>query len=546
MVVVLDTVAGRDARPRHPEKAHRPDTPVLRKPDWIRVKAPGSPVYRETTAIVREHGLVTVCEEAGCPNIGECWSKKHATFMIMGDTCTRACAFCNVRTGIPQRARRERAGAGRRRHRQARPQPRRHHLGRSRRPRRRRRGAFRAKPSPPSAAARRATIEILTPDFLRKDGAIATVVAAKPDVFNHNLETVPSKYLTVRPGARYFASLRLLQQVKELDPQMFTKSGIMVGLGEERNEVLQVMDDLRAANVDFLTIGQYLQPTRQAPSGRPLRHAGGVQGLRDDRLRQGLPDGLGEPADALVASRRRGFRAAARRARRQVRARLGGDAALRHRTPGRPFRRRDVRAGRRRRALSRVRAALPGAGRARPRRGRRPRGPRRRHDGRLQDGPRDLHDARRSRPPGARHRRRNISTARSSISTAAGRSRRKARAPASSASPSTTSFARACSPRSWARRSTRRSASSPRPSRRAPTRSMGSGDPDLTALFPAPRPAPSSSPALRAPFRAARPPGRCRRIGARRGPSRRRAAPRRSGRARPAFPPCRRPGPRCR
>jgi lipoic acid synthetase len=242
MVVVLDTLASRDVRPRHPEKAHRPDTPMLRKPDWIRVRAPGSPVYRETSQIVREHGLVTVCEEAGCPNIGECWSKKHATFMIMGDTCTRACVADAVaklglhhvvitsvdRDDLPD------GGAD--------------HFAQT------------------IAAIRRrssATIEILTPDFLRKNGAIPHVVAAKPDVFNHNLETVPSKYLTVRPGARYFASLRLLQQVKELDASMFTKSGIMVGLGEERNEVLQLMDDLRAANVDFLTIGQYLQPTRK-------------------------------------------------------------------------------------------------------------------------------------------------------------------------------------------------------------------------------------------------------------------------------------------
>jgi lipoic acid synthetase len=261
MTVLIDTVS-EAPRPRHPEKAHRPDSPLLRKPDWIRVKAPGSPAYRETTAIVRAHGLVTVCEEAGCPNIGECWSKKHATFMIMGDTCTRACGFCNVRTGIPKPLDRDEperiadataklglehvvvtsvdrddlpdGGAG--------------HFVRT------------------IAAIRRvssATIEILTPDFLRKDGAIAVVVAARPDVFNHNLETVPSKYLTVRPGARYFASVRLLQEVKERDPQMFTKSGIMVGLGEERNEVLQVMDDLRAAKVDFLTIGQYLQPSRK-------------------------------------------------------------------------------------------------------------------------------------------------------------------------------------------------------------------------------------------------------------------------------------------
>jgi lipoic acid synthetase len=260
MTTLIDTISA--PRPRHPEKAHRPDTPVVRKPDWIRVKAPGSPVYRETAAIVREHGLVTVCEEAGCPNIGECWSKKHATFMIMGDTCTRACAFCNVRTGMPGPLdpgepdkvadavaklglnhvvitsvdRDDLADGGA------------EHFARVI-------AAIRHRSS--------ATIEILTPDFLRKDGAIPKVVAARPDVFNHNLETVPSKYLTVRPGARYFASLRLLQQVKELDPSMFTKSGIMVGLGEERNEVLQLMDDLRAANVDFLTIGQYLQPTRK-------------------------------------------------------------------------------------------------------------------------------------------------------------------------------------------------------------------------------------------------------------------------------------------
>ena len=261
MAVVIDTVAS--PAPRHPEKAHRPETPVLRKPDWIRVKAPGSPAYAETRRIVRENGLHTVCEEAGCPNIGECWEKKHATFMIMGDVCTRACAFCNVKTGLPGALDRaepahvaeavaklglahvvvtsvdrddlDDGGAA--------------HFAETIR-------AIRAR----NAAT---TIEVLTPDFLRKDGAIATVVDARPDVFNHNLETVPSKYLTVRPGARYFHSLRLLQQVKERDPSMFTKSGIMVGLGEERNEVLQVMDDLRAAQVDFLTVGQYLQPTRR-------------------------------------------------------------------------------------------------------------------------------------------------------------------------------------------------------------------------------------------------------------------------------------------
>jgi lipoic acid synthetase len=263
MVTVVDLVAGRETRPRHPEKAHRPDTPVLRKPDWIRVKAPGSPVYLETRAVVRDHNLVTVCEEAGCPNIGECWSKRHATFMIMGDTCTRACSFCNVRTGIPQPLDMgEPARVG-----DAVAKLGLHHVVIT---------SVDRDDLPDGGAAHFAavireiraqspgtTIEILTPDFLRKDGALEVVVEAKPDVFNHNLETVPSKYITVRPGARYFHSLRLLQRVKELDPTMFTKSGIMVGLGEERNEVMQLMDDLRSADVDFLTIGQYLQPTRK-------------------------------------------------------------------------------------------------------------------------------------------------------------------------------------------------------------------------------------------------------------------------------------------
>ena len=259
MVVVLDRVN----KPRHPEKAGRAETPVLRKPEWIRVRAPGSPAFAETNKIVRAHGLVTVCEEAGCPNIGECWAKKHATFMIMGDTCTRACAFCNVKTGLPgpldpdEPARVADATAK---------------LGLAHvvitsvdRDDLADGGA--AHFAAVIGAIRRqcpgTTIEILTPDFLRKDGALEVVVAARPDVFNHNLETVPSRYLTVRPGARYFHSIRLLQRVKELDPQMFTKSGIMVGLGEERNEVLQLMDDLRTAEVDFLTIGQYLQPTRK-------------------------------------------------------------------------------------------------------------------------------------------------------------------------------------------------------------------------------------------------------------------------------------------
>jgi lipoic acid synthetase len=262
MAVVIDTI-GSDARPRHPEKAHRPDAPSLKKPEWIRVKAPVSRGFIATQQIVRANGLHTVCEEAGCPNIGECWDKKHATFMIMGDTCTRACAFCNVRTGLPgsldpqepervaeataklglahavvTSVDRDDLDDGGARH-------------------------FAATVRAIRVRCPATTIEVLTPDFLRKDGAVDVVVAARPDVFNHNLETVPSKYLTVRPGARYFASVRLLQRVKEIAPGMFTKSGIMLGLGEERNEIMQVMDDLRAAGVDFLTIGQYLQPTRK-------------------------------------------------------------------------------------------------------------------------------------------------------------------------------------------------------------------------------------------------------------------------------------------
>jgi lipoic acid synthetase len=262
MTVLIDTV-GAASHPRHPEKAHRADQPSLRKPAWIRVKAPVSPGYLETRDSVRANDLHTVCEEASCPNIGECWEKKHVTFMIMGDTCTRACAFCNVKTGLPgaldaaepehvaeataklglthvvitsvDRDDLDDGGAA--------------HFATVIR-------AIRER-------CPRTTIEVLTPDFLRKDGAAETVVAARPDVFNHNLETVPAKYLTVRPGARYFASIRLLQRAKEIDPLLFTKSGIMVGLGEKRSEVLQVMDDLRAADVDFLTIGQYLQPSRK-------------------------------------------------------------------------------------------------------------------------------------------------------------------------------------------------------------------------------------------------------------------------------------------
>jgi len=269
MVVVLDTLNSDprktigEARPRHPEKAHRPDQPLARKPSWIRGKAPGSAGWAETAAIVHANKLTTVCEEAACPNEGECWDKKHATFMIMGDTCTRACAFCNVKTGLPapldpDEARRT-AGAVAMlglEHvvvtsvdRDDLPDGGAAHIA--------------ATIAAIRAASTKTTIEVLTPDFLRKPGALEVVVAAKPDVFNHNLETVPSNYLTVRPGARYFHSLRLLQKVKELDVEIFTKSGIIVGLGETRNEVLQLMDDLRSADVDFLTIGQYLQPTRK-------------------------------------------------------------------------------------------------------------------------------------------------------------------------------------------------------------------------------------------------------------------------------------------
>ena len=252
-----------EAKPRHPEKAHRPDQPILRKPDWLRVKAPGSKLWAQTSQIVKSHGLVTVCEEAGCPNVGECWEKKHATFMIMGDTCTRACAFCNVKTGMPapldadEPAKIARAVAELGLDHVVITSVDRDDLDDG--------GAFHFVQT--IEAIRRATpkttIEILTPDFLRKPGALEKVVAARPDVFNHNLETVPSKYPRVRPGARYFHSIRLLQQVKELDASIFTKSGIMVGLGETRDEVLQLMDDLRVADVDFLTIGQYLQPSRK-------------------------------------------------------------------------------------------------------------------------------------------------------------------------------------------------------------------------------------------------------------------------------------------
>ncbi len=269
MVTVLDTRAGppekspADQRPRHPEKAARPDTPLLRKPEWIRVRAPNSPEYARTRAIVRENKLHTVCEEAGCPNQGECWTKRHATMMIMGDTCTRACAFCNVATGLPKPL----DGAEPERVADAVAQLGLEHVVITSVDRDDLADGGAAHFAEVIAAIRvrtpATTIEVLTPDFLRKPGALEIVVAAKPDVFNHNLETVPGLYLKIRPGARYFHSLRLLQRVKELDPTMFTKSGIMVGLGEERDQVLQLMDDLRSAEVDFLTIGQYLQPTRK-------------------------------------------------------------------------------------------------------------------------------------------------------------------------------------------------------------------------------------------------------------------------------------------
>ncbi len=266
MATLIDTTRAH----RHPEKRNRPDTEVLRKPDWLRVKAPGSKGYLETRNIVKSKGLVTVCEEAACPNIGECWTIRHATMMIMGDTCTRACAFCNVITGQPQAldptepqrvadavaemglahvvitsVDRDDLDDGGSAH-------------------------FAAVVRAIRATSPVTTVEILTPDFLRKPVAAAEeIIDARPDVFNHNLETVPRLYLKIRPGARYYHSLRLLERVKERDPAQFTKSGLMVGLGETKEEVMQVMDDMRSAGVDFLTIGQYLQPTRKhAPIDR--------------------------------------------------------------------------------------------------------------------------------------------------------------------------------------------------------------------------------------------------------------------------------------
>ncbi|MCI4665194.1 MAG: lipoyl synthase [Neomegalonema sp.] len=268
MTDTASTPASDDDRPaeqaprlRHPEKAHKPDNASPRKPSWIRVKAPSSAGYVGTREVIKTHGLSTVCQEAGCPNVGECWDKGHATMMIMGEICTRGCSFCNIATGRPDaldpfepgrvalavqklglnhvvitsvdRDDLDDGGA--------------EHIAQTIRAVRHR--------------APEATIEVLTPDFLKKDRALEIVVEARPDVFNHNLETVPGLYPEVRPGARYYHSLRLLERVKEIDPTMFTKSGLMVGLGETRQAVLQVMDDMRVADIDFLTIGQYLQPT---------------------------------------------------------------------------------------------------------------------------------------------------------------------------------------------------------------------------------------------------------------------------------------------
>ena len=250
---------------RHPEKARRADSaPQPKKPDWIRVKAPTSEGYKATRDIMREHKLVTVCEEAACPNIGECWSQSHATMMIMGEICTRACAFCNVTTGKPgalDPTEPERVGDA-----VAKMGLKHVVITSVDRDDLADGGAwhFAEVVRAIRLAAPGATVEILTPDFLRKPlSAVETIIDARPDVFNHNLETVPRLYLSIRPGARYYNSLRLLERVKERDPAQFTKSGLMVGLGETKEEVMQVMDDMRSAGVDFLTVGQYLQPTRK-------------------------------------------------------------------------------------------------------------------------------------------------------------------------------------------------------------------------------------------------------------------------------------------
>ncbi len=248
-------------KPRHPEKVKNPINPIKKKPDWIRSKLNNSKEFFLTKTIVNKNNLVTVCQEANCPNITECWSKRHATFMIMGDTCTRACAFCDVKTGKPEKldkleaikisqavkkldlkhvvitsVDRDDLDDGGSNH-------------------------FYEVINQTRKTNPNTTIEVLTPDFLRKGDAYKRVLEANPDVFNHNIETVPSLYLKVRPGSRYFASLELLKNAKKMNNRVFTKSGIMVGLGETRDEILQVMDDLKTADVDFLTIGQYLQPS---------------------------------------------------------------------------------------------------------------------------------------------------------------------------------------------------------------------------------------------------------------------------------------------
>jgi lipoic acid synthetase len=254
---------------RHPEKENKPINPIKKKPEWIRSKLTNSKEFFLTKTIVNNNNLVTVCQEANCPNITECWSKRHATFMIMGDTCTRACAFCDVKTGVPGKldqlepvkiaeavkklnlkhvvitsVDRDDLDDGGSEH-------------------------FFEVINQTRKSNPNTTIEVLTPDFLRKGDAYKKVLNAKPDVFNHNIETVPSLYLKVRPGSRYFASLELLKNAKKVNKNIFTKSGIMVGLGETRDEILQVMDDLRAAEVDFITIGQYLQPsTKHYPLDR--------------------------------------------------------------------------------------------------------------------------------------------------------------------------------------------------------------------------------------------------------------------------------------
>jgi len=248
-------------KPRHPEKVNKPINPIKKKPDWIRSKIIDSQVFFQTKKVVNQNSLVTVCQEANCPNITECWSKRHATFMIMGDTCTRACAFCDVKTGKPEKLDQfepiKIANAVKKlnlRHvvitsvdRDDLPDGGSTHFKEV--------VEITRKKNPNT------TIEVLTPDFLRKGDSYKIILSSNPDVFNHNIETVPRLYVKVRPGARYFSSLELLKNAKKNNKQVFTKSGIMVGLGEEKDEVIQVMDDLRSADVDFLTIGQYLQPT---------------------------------------------------------------------------------------------------------------------------------------------------------------------------------------------------------------------------------------------------------------------------------------------